>query len=91
MLKIDCYLSESCLSKKELLENINAALKLENTKADVSIVRLDERKAASLGLRGSPAIFFKNIEVMPGIEDGFHDGFLRMSPGDSDQFLQWNP
>lgn len=71
MLKIDCYLSESCLTEKELLENINTALKLESMEADVSIMRLDERKATSLGLRGSPAIFFKNIEIMPGTEDGF--------------------
>jgi len=71
MLKIDCYLSESCLTEKELLENINTALKLESTEADVSIVRLDERKAASLGLRGSPAIFFNNVEILSGTEDGF--------------------
>jgi hypothetical protein len=66
MLKIDCYLSESCLTEKELLENINTALKLESTEADVSIVRLDERKAASLGLRGSPAIFLKILRLCPG-------------------------
>jgi len=66
MLKIDCYLSESCLSEKELLENINTALKLESTEADVSMVRLDERKAASLGLRGSPAIFLKILRLCPG-------------------------
>ncbi len=71
MLKIDCYLSESCLSKKELLENINTALELESTEAKVSVVRLDEGEAASLGLRGSPAIFFNNVEIMPGAEDGF--------------------
>ena len=66
MLKIDCYLSESCLTEKALLENINIALKLESTEADVFMVRLDERKAASLGLRGSPAIFLKILRLCPG-------------------------
>lgn len=68
---IDCYLSERCGSENALRKNIEDALTLESTEAQVSFSRINDEKARTLGLKGSPSIFINGIELQPIDAVGF--------------------
>ena len=56
IIRIDCYLAQDCASEQALSDNINAALRLETVKAEVSFIRVTESEAEKLGLKGSPSV-----------------------------------
>ena len=64
-MKIDCYVSEKCGSEKALRKNIREALTLEGVEVEVNISVIDDVKAVSLGLRGSPSLFINGKEIQP--------------------------
>ncbi len=70
-LKIDCYVAISCGSENALRENILQALDLEKARGEVSFHRIDEARAESLGIHGSPSIFVEGEEVEPFAARGF--------------------
>lgn len=70
-MKIDCYLSLDCGSEQALRENIARALVLEQVEADVSFHRIDDQRAAALGLSGSPSLFIHGKELQPQGLTGF--------------------
>ncbi|MBK5225763.1 MAG: hypothetical protein JJD96_04210 [Thermoleophilia bacterium] len=70
-MKIICYLSPACGSEKELRANIDRALDSENISAEVSVQRIDDQKAANLGLSGSPSILIDGKELQPSAGSGF--------------------
>ncbi len=65
MLRIDCYISETCGSEGALRDNIRQALELEGRSAEVNMRRTDAAEAARLGLHGSPSVFINGSEVQP--------------------------
>ena len=64
-MRIDCYISEKCISKNALRKNINEALDLEGLEAEVNILVIDDMKASALGIKGSPSVFINGKEVQP--------------------------
>jgi len=68
---VTCYLSSACASEEELRANIDRALEAENVSADISIQRIDDQKAADLGLSGSPSILIDGKELQPSAGTGF--------------------
>ncbi len=64
-MKIDCYVSEKCGSEEVLRKNIREALTLEGVEVEVNISVIDDVKAGSLGLRGSPSVFINGKEIQP--------------------------
>ncbi|MBK5225653.1 MAG: hypothetical protein JJD96_03650 [Thermoleophilia bacterium] len=70
-MKITCYLSPACGSEEELKTNIDSALAAENISAEVSTQRINNEKAAELGLSGSPTILIDGKELQPSAGTGF--------------------
>jgi hypothetical protein len=70
-MKIDCYLSLDCGSEEALRENLARALDIENVRAEVHFRRIDDEKAVSLGLSGSPSMFINGKELQPQGTVGF--------------------
>ena len=64
-MQIDCYISEKCGSEEALRKNIREALALEGVEVEVNIFVIDDVKAGSLGLRGSPSVFINGKEIQP--------------------------
>lgn len=56
IMKIECFLSESCGSYHQLRQNIEHALAELNTEAEVSYPLVHYEEALGMGLKGSPAI-----------------------------------
>jgi hypothetical protein len=65
VMRIDCYISEKCTSEDGLRTNIARALELENMNANVNLMHIDDEKARSLGIKGSPSVFVNDIELQP--------------------------
>jgi hypothetical protein len=63
--KIDCYLSPECGSETALNENIGRALTIEKVEAELSFHRIDDTKAITLGVTGSPSVFINGKELQP--------------------------
>jgi hypothetical protein len=70
-LKIDCYLSQGCQSGEALKTNITIALERETITAEVNFHRINDVTALSLGLSGSPSVFFNGKELQPLGTAGF--------------------
>ncbi len=68
---IDCYLSAGCGSEEALRANIARALAVEKAEAEVNFHRIDDARAAALGLTGSPSIFINGEELQPQGQIGF--------------------
>lgn len=64
-MKIDCYLLHGCAAEETLRENIAQALALEQVSAEVTYHVIDDEEAATLGLSGSPSVFFDGKELQP--------------------------
>ncbi len=71
ILKIDCYLSPECSSEKPLQENIRRALAIEKVEAEITLHRIDDNKALTLGVTGSPSVFINGKELQPQEAVGF--------------------
>ena len=69
--KIDCYLFDGCGAEQDLRKNIAQSLAVEQLRAEVSYHVIDDNKAASLGLSGSPSVFFDGKELQPQESTGF--------------------
>jgi hypothetical protein len=69
--KIDCYLSLGCASEDMLKKNLSESTRLEERETEVNIYRIDDKKAETLGLKGSPTIFIDGIELQPQDTGGF--------------------
>lgn len=69
--KIVCYISQGCGSEEALKENIGRALNAEKIRAEVSIHRISDGKAAELNLGGSPSVFINGRELQPSGTVGF--------------------
>jgi len=70
-LKIDCYLSLTCLSEEDLKTNIKLAIEKEQKEAEIKIHRINNDEALSLKLSGSPSIFINGKELQPLNMAGF--------------------
>jgi hypothetical protein len=70
-MKIDCYLSQGCASGDALKINIEDALRNEGIEAEVIFHRIDDTRALSLGLSGSPSVFVNGRELQPLGTAGF--------------------
>jgi len=62
-MKIKCYLSEDCGSESVLKTNIATTLENEAVEAEVNFYRIDDDKAFSLGVSGSPSVFINGKEL----------------------------
>ena len=71
IIRIDCYLAQDCASEQALRDNINAALRLETVKAEVSFIRVTESEAEKLGLKGSPSVLVDGQDILPSSLSGF--------------------
>jgi hypothetical protein len=71
IIRIECYLAQDCASEQALRHNINAALRLETVKAEVSFTRVTESEAEELGLRGSPSVLVDGEDILPSSLSGF--------------------
>ena len=71
IIRIDCYLAQDCASEPALSDNINAALRLETVKAEVSFIRVTESEAEKLGLKGSPSVLVDGQDILPSSLSGF--------------------
>ncbi len=56
IMKIECFLSESCGSYHQLRQHIEQALSELNTEAEVSYPLVYYDEALRIGMKGSPAI-----------------------------------
>jgi hypothetical protein len=70
-MKVDCYLSHGCGSEEALRENIIQALAAEQVKAEVIYNIVDDEKAITLKLSGSPSVFVNGKEIQPQGTVGF--------------------
>jgi hypothetical protein len=70
-MKINCYLSEDCGSESILKTNIATALENEGVEAEVDFYRIDDAKAVSLRISGSPSVFINGKELQPSDAAGF--------------------
>jgi hypothetical protein len=70
-MKIDCYLSPECGAEEALRNNVARALANERVEAQVNFRRIDDQKAAALGLSGSPSVFINGRELQPQGSVGF--------------------
>ncbi len=68
---IDCYLFEGCGSEEALRKNVSDALVTEKITAKVNFHKIDEKKAISIGLSGSPLVFVDGKEIQPQGTIGF--------------------
>ena len=71
IIRIDCYLAQDCASEQALRNNINAALRLETVKAEVSFIRVTESEAEKLGLKGSPSVLVDGEDIFASSLSGF--------------------
>jgi hypothetical protein len=69
--RIDCYLSLNCGSEEELRKIISKAIEREALQARVNFFRVDDAKAAKMGLRGSPSFFIDDRAFQPIEMSGF--------------------
>jgi len=70
-MRIDCFLSPTCSSEKNLKENIDRALDAEAMDAEVIFSVINEFEAARLGLKGSPSILINGTDIQPIQTPGF--------------------
>ena len=70
-MEINCYISLTCSSEEELRMNLDQALTAEGISASVSLLSINDEKAAELGLSGSPSIFIDGQELQPAAGTGF--------------------
>jgi len=70
-MRIDCYISPSCSSKEPLKKNIDRALELEETAAEVVFFVIGEAEATRLGLKGSPSVLIDGKDIQPIETPGF--------------------
>jgi hypothetical protein len=70
-MRINCYLSEDCGSESVLKTNIATALENEGVETEVDFYRIDDAKALSLGVSGSPSVFINGKELQPLGAEGF--------------------
>lgn len=70
-MNIDCYLFQGCGAEQALRENIAQALTIEQVQAYVVYHVIDDKQAISLGLSGSPSVFFDGKELQPQGSVGF--------------------
>ncbi len=70
-MRIDCYLSPECASQEALRENITQALAIEKIEAELTFHRIDDNKALTLGVTGSPSVFIDGRELQPQEVVGF--------------------
>jgi len=70
-MRIDCFLSPTCSSEKNLKENIDRALHAEAMDAEVIFSVVNELEAARLGLKGSPSILINGTDIQPIQTPGF--------------------
>jgi protein-disulfide isomerase len=70
MLEVKCLLSMTCKSEDLLRENIREALRLEGLKAQIKIIRVNEKIADRLKMKGSPTIFINDLEIQPQNVEG---------------------
>ena len=70
-MKIDCYLSSGCGSEDALRENIARALEYEGIQAEVTFQRIEDAKASTMKLTGSPSVFINGKELQPSGIAGF--------------------
>jgi MerR family copper efflux transcriptional regulator len=71
IMNVDCYMSQGCGSEDDLRLNISRALAIEKVEAKVDFHRIDDAKAAVLGLTGSPSVFIDGTELQPQGTVGF--------------------
>ncbi len=69
--RIDCYLSLNCGSREELSRVIFNALEMEGDHARVNFFRVDDARAAKMGLKGSPFLFINGRAFQPIGMNGF--------------------
>jgi hypothetical protein len=71
MMKVEFLYFKSCPSHKQALENLKAALRESNTKADLVLINVEsEGKAQKVGFQGSPSIRI-NGKDLEGRDEGF--------------------
>ncbi len=68
---IDCYLSLRCGSEDELRKIIFKTLEVEGLQARVNFFRVDDVRAAKMGLKGSPFLFINGRAFQPMEMGGF--------------------
>ena len=64
--KIDVYLSEACGSYYELRDNINSAVVIADTPAEINYHSIDFDNAVSLSIKGSPSILINGKDAFEG-------------------------
>jgi len=69
-MKIECFFSEGCGSKKQLMHNIGQALRKEGMEAHVSSREISEEEANHLGIGGSPTVCVDDDDIEPGAPPG---------------------
>jgi hypothetical protein len=70
-MKIECYMSSACGSEDALRKNIFKAVELEDVTADIKFYRISDKKAESLGLKGSPSVLVNGRDIQPVSITGF--------------------
>jgi predicted thioredoxin/glutaredoxin len=65
-MKIDCYISETCSSERQLRENLNAALEGSNLTPEIEFHRVSEDEAKRIGIMGSPSVLIDGKDILPG-------------------------
>ncbi|OGQ06423.1 MAG: hypothetical protein A2026_18470 [Deltaproteobacteria bacterium RBG_19FT_COMBO_46_12] len=69
-MKIECFFSEGCGSKEQLMHNIEQVLRKEGIEAQVSSREISEEEANRLGIGGSPTIWVDGNDIEPGAPPG---------------------
>jgi hypothetical protein len=70
-MKIEVFCSPDCSSGEPLLENVREALSAEHALAEISLTKIGDEQAASLGLSGSPSVLIDSVELQASESSGF--------------------
>jgi hypothetical protein len=70
-MRIDCYLAPGCSSEDVLRGNITQAIEQTGAQIEVVFHRIDDQKAETLKLTGSPSVFINEKELQPLGSVGF--------------------
>ena len=69
-MKIECFFSEGCESKEQLMHNIEQALREQGTDAEVFSREVSEEQAKQIDIGGSPTVWVDDRDLEEGAPPG---------------------
>ena len=62
-MKIECFFSEGCGSKEQLMQHVEQALREDGIDADVLSRQVSQEEAKQMGIGGSPIVWVDGYDL----------------------------